>query len=132
MNRITIIGNLTRDPETGTTDGGINWCRFSVAVNGRKRGDSPAPVEYFEVTAWRALADRNLLKDSALCLRSHPKDMIGQKLKSHIVVCSTVIWLQLWKAGCSSRMANGTDCTMKILNGIIFSGMYQMMLICSM
>ena len=54
MNRITIIGNLTRDPETGTTDGGINWCRFSVAVNGRKRGDSPAPVEYFEVTAWRA------------------------------------------------------------------------------
>ena len=58
MNRITIIGNLTRDPETGTTDGGINWCRFSVAVNGRKRGDSPAPVEYFEVTAWRALAGK--------------------------------------------------------------------------
>ena len=57
MNRITIIGNLTRDPETGTTDGGINWCRFSVAVNGRKKGDGPAPVEYFEVTAWRALAD---------------------------------------------------------------------------
>ena len=37
MNRITIIGNLTRDPETGTTDGGINWCRFSVAVNSTEK-----------------------------------------------------------------------------------------------
>ena len=38
MNRLTIIGNLTRDPETRTTQAGKNVCTFSVAVNRRGEG----------------------------------------------------------------------------------------------
>ena len=53
MNKIFIIGNLTRDPETGTTKDGVNWCRFSLAVNRRQREDAL----YMRVTAWRGLAD---------------------------------------------------------------------------
>lgn len=47
MNRLTIIGNLTRDPETRTTQSGKNVCTFSVAVNRRGEG-----VDYFRVNAW--------------------------------------------------------------------------------
>ena len=33
---LTITGNLTADPEHGTSDDGTEYARFSVAVNGRR------------------------------------------------------------------------------------------------
>ena len=36
MNKLIIIGNVTREPELRTTPNGINVCTFSVAVNRRK------------------------------------------------------------------------------------------------
>ena len=35
MNKVYLIGNLTRDPETNTTASGIQMCRFSIAVGRR-------------------------------------------------------------------------------------------------
>lgn len=35
MNKLTIIGNLTRDPETRVTQSGSSVCSFTVAVNRR-------------------------------------------------------------------------------------------------
>ena len=32
MNKIILIGNLTRDPEITTTNSGVSVCRFSLAV----------------------------------------------------------------------------------------------------
>lgn len=54
MNKITIIGNLTRDPEVRTTQTGINVCSFSVAVNRKGRAEG---TDYFRCTCWRGLAD---------------------------------------------------------------------------
>lgn len=71
MNKHTIIGNLTRDPETGVTDGGINWCRFTVAVNRRTRRDGQQEADYMQVTAWRGLAEscsRFLRKGKKVCV----------------------------------------------------------------
>ena len=59
MNKITLIGNLTRDPETGSTQGGVNFTRFTIAVNRpftNAQGERVA--DYFDVVAWRTLADR--------------------------------------------------------------------------
>lgn len=56
MNKITIIGNLTNDPQLRTTASGINVCSFTVAVNKRQKGDSNA-AEFFRVSAWRQLGD---------------------------------------------------------------------------
>ena len=57
MNRIMIIGNLTRDPETGTTANGNNYCRFVVAVNRRRRKDSgQSDADFMRVTTWGNLA----------------------------------------------------------------------------
>ncbi len=33
MNKIILIGNLTHDPEANVTSGGVNFTRFTVAVN---------------------------------------------------------------------------------------------------
>lgn len=57
MNKHLIIGNLTRDPDTGTTESGINWCRFTVAVNRRGKKDGQPEADFVQVTAWRGLGD---------------------------------------------------------------------------
>lgn len=54
MNNLTIIGNLTRDPETRTTSTGKDVCSFAVAVN--RRGKD-AEADYFRVSVWDKLAD---------------------------------------------------------------------------
>lgn len=54
MNKITIIGNLTRDPELRTTQTGINVTTFTVAVNRKGKAEG---TDYFRVTCWRGLAD---------------------------------------------------------------------------
>ena len=53
MNKLTIIGNLTRDPDTRTTQSGKQVCSFTVAVN--RRGSDQA--DFFHVQAWNGLAD---------------------------------------------------------------------------
>ena len=56
MNNLTIIGNLTRDPELRTTQTGVNVCSFTVAVNRRRKAEGQPEADYFRVTAWRQLA----------------------------------------------------------------------------
>ncbi len=58
MNKVYLIGNLTRDPEASTTSSGVSLCRISIAVNRRfASADGSREVDYFNVTAWRGLAD---------------------------------------------------------------------------
>ena len=57
MNKLTIIGNLTRTPELRVTDGGINVCTFTVAVNRRVKKDAHPEADYVRVTAWRELGN---------------------------------------------------------------------------
>ena len=53
MNKLTIIGNLTNDPELRTTAQGVSVCTFGVAVN-RRRSEG---TDFFRVSAWRALGE---------------------------------------------------------------------------
>lgn len=54
MNKLTIIGNLVKDPELRTTKDGTNVCGFTVAVNRPKTKGNPDPgADFFNVTAWR-------------------------------------------------------------------------------
>lgn len=57
MNRLTIIGNLTKDPELRTTQSGISVCTFTVAVNRRKTQNQQQEADYFRVSAWRELGE---------------------------------------------------------------------------
>lgn len=71
MNKLTIIGDLTRDPELRTTPQGINVCDFTVAVNRRHQTNGQPDADFFRVTAWRGLADncaKYLAKSRKVCV----------------------------------------------------------------
>ena len=57
MNSLTIIGNVTRDPELRSTTSGKNVCSFTVAVNRRKKIEGQPDADFFRVSAWEQLAD---------------------------------------------------------------------------
>lgn len=52
MNRLIIIGNLTRDPELRTTTTWKDVCSFTVAVNRRNKREGEPDADFFKVTAW--------------------------------------------------------------------------------
>lgn len=58
MNKLFIIGNLTKDPDLTTTSSGVSVCRFTMAVN-RSRADANGErrADFFNVTAWRELGE---------------------------------------------------------------------------
>jgi len=71
MNKLTIIGNLTREPELRTTSAGINVCSFTVAVNRRKRPGEEQEADFFNVSAWRErgeLCAKYLSKGRKVCV----------------------------------------------------------------
>ena len=60
MNKLFIVGNLTRDPELRSTPAGDSVCDFTVAVNRRARRDTQnaqPEADFFRVTAWRQLGE---------------------------------------------------------------------------
>ena len=59
MNRLTIIGNATKDAELRSTPDGTSVCSFTVAVNKKtkKKCENGNDTDFFKVTAWRRLAD---------------------------------------------------------------------------
>lgn len=59
MNKVILIGNLTRDPELRTTSSGISVCSFTVAVNRRRSSQAAGQPEadFFRVSAWRQLGE---------------------------------------------------------------------------
>src|SRR2546430_979136 len=55
INRVTIVGNLTRDPELRHTGSGTAVCSLRVAVNSQRKDESGQWVDkpnYFDVTVW--------------------------------------------------------------------------------
>ena len=72
MNKVTIIGNLTKDPELRSTQDGTSVCGFTVAVNRQKTKNNPEPgADFFNVNAWRGLGEncaRYLEKGRKVCV----------------------------------------------------------------
>lgn len=58
MNKVFLIGNLTRDPELTETASGVAMCRFSIAVNRNYTSqDGERQTDFFNCTAWRGQAE---------------------------------------------------------------------------
>lgn len=58
MNKITLIGNLTRDPEVRSTSTGVTVCSFTIAVNRRFASQGgEKQTDFFRINAWRQLGD---------------------------------------------------------------------------
>src|SRR5689334_25187154 len=58
INRVVLVGNLTRDPELRHTPSGMAVCSLRLAVNTRRKdastGEWTEKPNYFDVTVWGA------------------------------------------------------------------------------
>jgi single-strand DNA-binding protein len=55
LNKVMLMGNLTRDPELRVTPKGTSICQFSLAINRQfkmESGESREEVTYVDVEAW--------------------------------------------------------------------------------
>lgn len=58
MNKVMLIGNLTKDPEINTTSSGVSVCSFSIAVSRRyTNGDGERETDFFNIVVWRQSAE---------------------------------------------------------------------------
>ncbi|MDB5166080.1 MAG: single-strand binding protein [Candidatus Saccharibacteria bacterium] len=104
INQVTLMGNLTRDPELRQTTGGSAVCSFSLALN-RSYKDPKSDqwieeTDYVDITAWAGLGERvaQYLSKGRRCivqgsLRSRSWEQDGQKRSKLEVVASDVTFL---------------------------------------
>lgn len=102
MNKVYLIGNLTRDPELAETTSGIKVCRFAIAVNRTYAGsDGNRETDFFNITVWRTQAEncgRYLRKGSKVAIvgslqnRSY-EDKEGVKRNVTDIIASEVEFL---------------------------------------
>lgn len=72
MNKVFLMGRLTRDPELRQTQNGVSSCRFSVAVNRKFKNDNGEyDADFISCTAWKQTAEfitRYFHKGSMICI----------------------------------------------------------------
>ena len=71
MNKLTIIGNLTRDVELRTTQSGKSVANFTVAVNRRVKLGEKSEADFFRVSVWDKQAEtcqKYLAKGRKVCV----------------------------------------------------------------
>lgn len=86
MNKIMLHGRLVRDPELQTVAGGIENCRFTVAVNRPVAKGKDPVTDFIPCTAWRQTAafvskyfhqGDGIIVEGALNIRQYEKN--GEK-----------------------------------------------------
>lgn len=78
LNRVVLIGNLTRDPDLRYTPSGTAWSKFSIAINRKyKNGDDwKEEVTYVEIVAWGKQGEacsEYLVKGRPVCVEGRLK-----------------------------------------------------------
>ena len=113
MNRVELIGRITRDPELRYTSSNIATCRFTLAVNRPFQGQNGEQgTDFINIVVWRKQAEnvkKFVSKGSLVAVEgriqtgSYEKD--GQRIYTTDVVADSVQFLET-KAQSQNR---GTD-----------------------
>ncbi|MDD5110883.1 MAG: single-stranded DNA-binding protein [Patescibacteria group bacterium] len=104
LNKVMLIGNVTRDPEVRTTPNGQNVATIGVATNRRwndQSGQKKEEVEFHNVVVWRKLADivgQYVKKGSKIYVEGRLRtrswdDQSGQKRYRTEIVAENIIML---------------------------------------
>ena len=111
VNNITILGNITRDPELRFTPSGTAVVNFGLAVNrnvqNKNSGEWETEADFFNVTAWYKLAENcaeSLTKGDRVLVSGRLsqdswEDKDGQK-RSTVKIVANVIAPSLEFASC--------------------------------
>ena len=104
INKVILIGNVTKDPFVRTTGGDKKFATFTVATNRYYKntaGESVSEAEYTNCVAWGPLAERaekSLVKGKLVYIEGRLKTRVfdkedGTKLHKTEVVISQLIFL---------------------------------------
>lgn len=103
LNQVTLMGNLTRDPELRQTPTGQNVTSFSLALNRAYKdqgGQWQEATDYIDIVAWGPLAERvsQYLSKGRRCLvqgrlQSRSWEQDGQKRSKVEVLANDVTFL---------------------------------------
>lgn len=103
LNRVQLIGNLTRDPELRYTPSGTAVCSFSIATNRNwttDTGEKKDEVEFHRIVAWAKLAEicsqfltkgRKVFVEGRLQTRSWTGQDGTQKQTTEIVISDMIL-----------------------------------------
>lgn len=108
INQVTLLGNLTRDPELRQTPSGQEVTNFSLALNRTYKDASDEwqeATDYIDVVTWSKLAENvaNFLSKGSRCLvvgrlQSKQWEQDGQKRMKVEVLASDVTFLDKGEA----------------------------------
>ncbi len=103
LNQVTLMGNLTRDPELRQTPTGQNVTSFSLALNRSYKdqsGEWQEATDYIDIVCWGPLAERvaQYLSKGRRCLvqgrlQSRSWEQDGQKRNKVEVLANDVTFL---------------------------------------
>ena len=85
VNKVTLLGNATNDPELKTIPGGQAVCTFGLATNRvwkDPKGEKQEAVEFHNLVAWRGLAEmcgKYVKKGKPLYIEGHLKTGTWEK-----------------------------------------------------
>jgi len=109
LNQVTLMGNLTRDPELRQTPNGQNVTSFSLALNRSYKdssGEWQEATDYIDIVCWGPLAERvsQYLSKGRRCLvqgrlQSRSWEQDGQKRSKVEVLANDVTFLDSRGAG---------------------------------
>ncbi len=110
LNKVTLIGNLGKDPEKTTLEGNISVAKFSLATTETykdDKGESHTQTEWHSIVVWRGLADvagKYLHKGSLVYLEGKIKtrNFVDKEGKTHYIteiIGDSLIMLDKAKAG---------------------------------
>jgi single-strand DNA-binding protein len=103
LNKATLIGNLTRDPELRFTPQGTAVCTFGLATNRQwttESGEKKEDVEFHRIVAWNKLAElcaqlltkgRKAYVEGRLQTRSWNAQDGAQRTTTEIVISTMII-----------------------------------------
>lgn len=107
LNKVILIGRLTKDPELRYTQNGVAVARFTLAVDRRQVKDREKEADFIDIVVWQKQAEtcanylgkgRLVAVDGRLQIRSYD-DSQGIRRKAAEVVAENVRFLDRAKEG---------------------------------
>jgi len=121
LNRVQLIGNLTRDPELRYTPNGNGVCTFSIATNRSwttDSGEKREEVDFHRIVAWNKLAElcsqflvkgRKVYVEGRLSTRNWTGQDGTQKSTTEVVIDDMILLDSKPSGGASSQPARRSE-----------------------
>ena len=102
MNRVILVGRITKDPEIRYTSNDIPVCQFTLAVNRRYQSNGERQADFINCVAWRGSAEllgkyvkkgAQIGVEGQIQVRSY-EDNGGVKRYATEVICESITFLE--------------------------------------